>query len=313
MTFRAVAAQGGPSLAARGSAPLILAAGLVCALSVGAVGCGSGGGSSSPPPAAAPRVAFVSDRDGNVEIYTMRPDGSEVRRLTNTPATDHSPTWSPDHSHIAFVTDRDGDIEIYVMNADGSNPVNVTQNPFGIDGGPVWSPDGSTLAYVLNGEDIAVRPADGSGTFTVLTNDPAIDGGPVWSPDGTQIYFVSTRDTSDGSRRLYVMNRDGSNVQPVGSFSVDNRVSLSPDGQRIVYAALTGPSETGLFVANRDGSGATRLGPDNSGEPAWSPNGQTIFFSSWKDGNQEIYSMSPSGTGLTRITNTPFTDGGATQ
>lgn len=281
-------------------------------MSMSAVGCGSGGGGGGPqPPPPPPRIAFVSDRDGNLEIYTMRPDGREVRRLTHHPADDISPCWSPDRTRIAFVTNRDGDHEVYTMDADGGNPRNLTQNPGGLDGGPAWSPDGSQIAYVVGGEDIAVRPADGSGTATVLTTHPGIDGGPAWSPDSSQIYFVSNRDTGGNNFRLYIMNRDGSNQAPVGTFFVDGRVAISPDGMRLVYAALIAPFETGLFLANRDGSGATRIGPDNSGEPTWAPDGRSITFTSWKDGNPEIYLIGADGTNLTRLTETPFTDGAA--
>jgi Tol biopolymer transport system component len=279
-------------------------------LGLGVAGCGGGGFGGRPPAAPAARVAFVSDRDGNTEIYSMRPDGSDVRRLTTHAANDHRPAWSPDRTRITFVTDRDGDSEVYVMNADGSNAVNLTQNPGGPDGGPVWSPDGSTIAYVLGGDEIAVRPADGSGSPTVLSNNPAVDGGPVWSPDGSQIYFVSNR-INASQFRLYVMNRDGTGQTAVGDSLIDGKVAISPDGSRIVYAAPIAPFQTGLFIANADGSNATRLGPDDSAEPIWAPNGQSVSFTSWRDGNSEIYAISATGSDLVRLTNTPFTDGGA--
>ncbi len=65
-------------------------------------------------------IAFTSDRDGNNEIYVMKADGSEQTRLTNNPASDLYPAWSPDGTRIAFVSDRDGNYEIYVMKADGN-------------------------------------------------------------------------------------------------------------------------------------------------------------------------------------------------
>ena len=85
------------------------------------------------------RIAFVSDRDGNVEIYVMDADGSNLTNLTNNPAYDWLPVWSPDGSRIAFVSDRDGNWEIYVVDADGSNLTNLTNNPAD-DLLPAWSP-----------------------------------------------------------------------------------------------------------------------------------------------------------------------------
>ncbi|HDR3891062.1 TPA: PD40 domain-containing protein, partial [Bacillus cereus] len=66
------------------------------------------------------KIAFVSNRDANPEIYVMNPDGSNQTRLTNNPAGDFEPSWSPDGQKITFTSNRDGNPEIYVMNADGS-------------------------------------------------------------------------------------------------------------------------------------------------------------------------------------------------
>ncbi|MHC4335208.1 MAG: TolB family protein [Planctomycetota bacterium] len=66
------------------------------------------------------KIAFVSERDGNSEIYVMNADGSAQKNLTNNPASDEAPNWSPDGKMIAFASFRDGNYEIYVMNADGS-------------------------------------------------------------------------------------------------------------------------------------------------------------------------------------------------
>jgi len=95
------------------------------------MGCGG--------PTTAPEIAFVSDRDGDGEIYVMGADGSNQTRLTNNPATDWTPSWSPDGSKIALESDRDGNFEIYVMDADGSNQTRLTNNP-ATDWMPSWSP-----------------------------------------------------------------------------------------------------------------------------------------------------------------------------
>ena len=81
------------------------------------------------------RIAFVSDRDGNREIYVMYANGSRPTRLTNAPASDSRPAWSPDGSQIAFTSFRDASTAaVFVMNADGSG---VRRLAFGRD--PAWS------------------------------------------------------------------------------------------------------------------------------------------------------------------------------
>lgn len=156
------------------------------------------------------KIAFVSDRDNDLEIYLMNPDGSQQTNLTRNPGFDQSITWSPDGRKIAFVSDRDRNSEIYVMNADGSEAINLTHNLLN-DQAPDWSPDGRKIAFASINKDgyseIFVMNADGTGQIN-LTNTPTTDEiTPKWSPDGSQIAFASNQ---DGNLDIFVMNADGS-------------------------------------------------------------------------------------------------------
>ena len=101
---------------------------------------------NQPPACTNCKIVFVSDRDGNAEIYSCNADGSNISRLTNNAGIDDQPAWSPDGSHIAFVSDRTGHSEIYIMNADGSNVVRRTFSE-SYSQNPAWSPDGARIAY----------------------------------------------------------------------------------------------------------------------------------------------------------------------
>ncbi len=133
------------------------------------------------------KIAFVSDRDGNLEIYVMNVDGSEQTNLTNNSASDWFPSWSPDGKKIVFNSDRDGNYEFYVMNADGSEKKRLTNNRAN-DWSSSCSPDGKKIVFnsvrdwieeIIS--EIYVMNADGSEQKR-LTNNPARDFSTSWSP-----------------------------------------------------------------------------------------------------------------------------------
>lgn len=86
------------------------------------------------------RIAFQSDRDGNLEIYSMAPDGTDVRRLTDSPGADSAPAISPDGRTIAFVSTRGGDADVWVMAADGSGPEPLITGAGTLEAAPVGRP-----------------------------------------------------------------------------------------------------------------------------------------------------------------------------
>ena len=225
-------------------------------------------------------LAFVSDRDGDAEIYVMNTDGSAQSRLTNDAAEDVDPQWSPDREKIAFVSERDGNREIYVMNADGSAQTRLTRNA-AYDDEPQWSPDGRKISFVSdrNGNyEIYVMNADGSAQ-TRLTNNAAYDDEPQWSPDGKKIAFVSYRDTVGG---IYVMNTNGGMQTRLTNSVQVARPAWSPDGNRIAFVCY-GDGTAEVCVMNASGGMQTRLTTGADAwftSAAWSPDGQKIAFAS---------------------------------
>ena len=103
-------------------------------------------GDSAPAWSRDGRIAFVSDRDGSVELYVMNGDGSNPTRLTDNAGFTGVFRWSPDGGRIAFAGDADGAPELYVMAADGSNSTRVTDN-VGFKGQIAWSSDGNRIAF----------------------------------------------------------------------------------------------------------------------------------------------------------------------
>ncbi len=268
------------------------------------------------------QVAFVSSKTGSIQIYTISPDGTGLRRLTSEPGHSEIPVWAPDGQQLAFIKIRGSDTQIYVMSADGRRQRQLTSPP-GISTFPAWSPDGQHIAFVSTRErspQIYVMKADGSGQ-TRLTAPPGESTVPVWSPTGRQIAFVSTRD--QGLNELYVMNADGTEQrrltepesyvaneksrgeqrQEAGGILLRPGVlhpAWSPDGKRIAFVTRVGLAEQSIQVVAPDGSGRARLATGYA--PAWSPDGQQVAFVVARVGDAQIYVMKTDGTSLKRLT-----------
>ncbi len=237
----------------------------------------------------------------------MNADGSNMQRLTITPATDFYPSLSADGQTIVFSTRRDNNFEIYALNVDGTNPRRLTQN-LGSNFGPALSPDGLRIVFASvqdNGQHIWRMDSDGANP-TQLTNRGG-DVDPEWSPDGTQIAFASNR---SGTTELYVMNvadalqgTDDSSVRQVTfGLVIGGRSDWSADGQQLTFYA--GPAGArNIYLINVDGSHLRQLtdSGDNRG-PTFSPDGSWIAFTGFREGDNEIYLIRPDGSQLTQLT-----------
>jgi TolB protein len=162
----------------------------------------------------------------NFDLFILDPAKFLVTQLSNTPASEWVPQWSPDGQKIAFSSDRDGDGEIYVINKDGSDLVQLTNNS-GYDGRPRWSPDGKTISFETDRDggdwDIFVMNADGSHPRPILANTDSNDWMQSWSPDGKWLVYVSDK---DGNNELYIIDINGQNQQQLTSNNFTDQVPV---------------------------------------------------------------------------------------
>ncbi|MGE5262493.1 MAG: DPP IV N-terminal domain-containing protein, partial [Acidobacteriota bacterium] len=265
------------------------------------------------------RLAFVSDRDGNEEIYTINNDGSGLTRLTNNPAADSHPGWSPDGKQLVFETNRDGRYQLYQMNADGSG-VKRLMTDSADDRYPVWIPgcfDRIVFASNRDGGVFRIYAVDPDGSNPIrLTTLPAgstaADLYPYWSglpetwrPKGAccvpGITFDSLR---DGNEEIYLMRFDGSKLTRLTNNPArDMRPAPSPDGNRIAFESNR-DGHFQVYVMMVDSFGTTRL-TNSSGDDrqaAWSNDAKRIAFISNRDGNDQVYVMNADGSGVKRLT-----------
>ena len=270
------------------------------------------------------KIAFESIPPGRAgRIYTIEPDGSNVRQLTNLYGTPNpnlygTAKWSPDGTRILI-----GESEYTVMRADGSNMRTIDARPPHIfEGVPTWSADGTSVAFSdyqldmqrgqSNDMDIFMLDLDTS-KQTTLRRTPKLSETHVdFSPDGSQICFLH-EDTEpetglpipgDKPFGIYVMDVHGSEPPRLLAEGSGETCDWSPDGKKIVLNTYGATS-----IINADGSGRTDVLTGNTAanmNPAWSPDGTKIVFSSDRDGGDyDLYTMDTDGSDVAQLTNLP--------
>lgn len=262
------------------------------------------------------KVLFVSDRDGNNEIYSIDLNGENAINLSQNPANDYNPNWSPNGKHIAFTSGRTGNQKIYLMDYNGSNQKQLIVNS-GTD--PSFAPDGQHIAYSSE-DDIFIYNLIDS-TSRNITNRPNItDFQPTWSPGGKYICYSSIENGE--TLNLYIMDNTGKNIKQLTENSGFNHSPhWSPDGKKIIYISskpitpIKNPvlfmTEGNSFYIMEKGKGFPSLtrtqndlvAIDNTGNnkeillsnsnnirtPCWLKNGKQILFTMGTKKNDDIY------------------------
>lgn len=228
------------------------------------------------PPPLDPARGYVWSLYPSFDIYTAKPDGSGLKRLTATPGYDAEATVSPDGRRIVFTSMRDGDLDIYVMDRKGKNVKRLTHE-LGYDGGPVFSPDGKSIAYRAHHPDdpreteeykellknnllrparfeIFVMDADGR-RKRQITNFGAASFAPFFHPDGKRIIFASNReDPRSRNFDLYLVRLDGTGLERITHHPLfDSFPMFSSDGKKLVWASNRNQrlrGETNIFLAD---------------------------------------------------------------
>jgi Tol biopolymer transport system component len=225
------------------------------------------------------RIAFSMGSHTHEDIYAVNADGSGLVRLTDDPAADFDPSWSPDGRRIAHRHEDEQSGQIYVMNADGSQQQNLTRRR-GLDYSPAWSPDGRRIAFasVRAGKaTIWVMRPDGSGRRRLSR---VYGEYPAWSPDGKKIAFDHITFGSN-NWDIWVMNADGSGARPlIASAASEQGPAWSPDGKTIAYQSDRGApgNNSRVWLARSDGSGRHLLTRQFGERPVWSKRGAYVLF-----------------------------------
>ena len=261
------------------------------------------------------RKVVSSVEGGDADIYTVRPDGTRLTRLTDFPGWEESPSWSPDGKKIAYARYAKGSTDgrqanVWVTDADGSGERRLTS---GGCGGPSWSPDGTSIAYTryasVNRGDLFVMNADGSGQRAVVRDQDGM-GYPAWTPDGRIVF-------RRGDTALYAVNPDCSGLERLLSDVHLGGYAVSPDGTSLAYEDLLIQVQTELTDAIvvkplQEGSEpvvvpepvSAYVRDDPCAVAAWRPGGTELAVGSYSPSSivgSPLYVLGADGSGLSSV------------
>ena len=258
------------------------------------------------------KIVFQSTQGGDGfvnDIYVMDAEGKRQTRLTDDPADDTTPVWSPQGDSIAFLSARRGvGYELYLMNADGTDQRLLFADE---QGGPLytgdfeWSPDGAKIRFISDGRIHVAQVGAGAGPVQNLTPLGSFDSAASWSPDGSKIAFIST---VGGGPELYVMNADGSGRLPLtATTGAESNPRWVGGGARIAY-----DMGQDLCVMNADGTGVVTVssGVGPMGGAVWSPDGSKVAFVVVADFRHSVYMANPDGSAPVLLTDVEANSGG---
>lgn len=251
------------------------------------------------------KIVFVSNKNGNEDVFSMNIDGSELIQLTDHPGKDNYPAVSPDGKKIAYTSDINGTWQIMVMNWDGTDKTQLTRNPWR-SGYPAWSFDGRFIYFEVSQDgdwEIYRVNSDGS-NMKRLTFNPGVDD---WHPYGHPFqYKVIYESGPTGNEDLYIMDYDGENIKRISDINMRKRVpAISVDGKIIVFS-----DNSAIYTMDSNGENIKKISGSlvKSRHPDISPDNKYITFESIIDGQEEIFIVNLDGSNLKRLTFIPGID-----
>jgi TolB protein len=257
------------------------------------------------------KIAFVSNRDKNEELYLMDYDGANQSRLTYNKVNDSNPAWDPSGQRLAYSSWQDLawktiGVGVYILDVYAGQ-----RTPVSLKGGnytPAWSPDGKKLAFssTMGGNhEIYVAEIESNptrvGRIKQLTFNQGVDIAPSWSNTGREIVFTSDR---GGTTQIYIMDAEGGNLRRISEGANHHDApAWSPNGDRIVYVARV-DNAFDLYLYHLSSGRISKLTESNARNesPTWSPDGRHIIYTSNVGKTNQIHVIDLDGANPRKLT-----------
>ena len=320
-----------PSASARrpdGRGALVIVAAIVAGASAFPAQASPVPGRATAFPGANGRIAFTRFVGGSIAIFSINPDGTDLRQIT-TPdyaVEDDVPAWAPDSSAIVFQRCVKGVCHLWRMNADGGDlhQLGATTGlpPDDFEDGASYAPDGMRIVFHrgygrrsdgrLKVQGLFTMASDGSGmrqlTQRGVRAPKVADFKPSWSPNGKAITFVREK-TNCGlacTGAVYSMHPDGTHLKQLTTFGDYSAVHWSPSGRTLVFRYARSGRQRQVFTMRPDGSHRLQLthfpASTEVATPAFSPDGRSIVVGFGPKFQPDLYVMNADGTDVRPVT-----------
>jgi Tol biopolymer transport system component len=260
------------------------------------------------------RIAFYAGTGSGSQIFTVRPNGHDLRQVTHVNGDAGRPDWSPDGRRLVFEFGTEADCSnVAIMNADGSQLAVLPHGPDICEDDPTFTPEGSRIVFhrydaATNVEALWSTNLDGTDRHLIIAL-PNGGADPNVSPDGQTLSFVGFNG-QDLGQALFTVGMDGTGLTQLTPFDFDVglKEDWAPDGRHLVFTDnADNPDRPANIAAIRpDGTGLSYVthyeSPDlRAYVGSYSPDGQWIIFRLEDHGSQALYRVRPDGSDLHAI------------